>query len=120
MSSESENGTAKLQDWGDRLDAYLEPPSSEDQLQQRRVHQLRRQLSEHFSSVAIFLDWLAEMNIAIGAHDADCGLLGPRQRGKWQKFTIRYGSRYFSFVLPTCLLAHKMFNSFPKLTRISN
>ena len=62
-SPKSKNETNELAHRGHSRGSHLQTSIAEDQLQQRRVHQLRRKLSEHFSGLAVFLGWRAEMKI---------------------------------------------------------
>jgi hypothetical protein len=60
-SPKSKNETNELAHRGHSRGSHLQTSIAEDQLQQRRVHQLRRKLSEHFSGLAVLLGWLDEM-----------------------------------------------------------
>jgi hypothetical protein len=60
-SAKSKSETNELAHRGHSRGSHLQTSIAEDQLQQRRVHQLRRKLSAHFSGLAVFLGWLAEM-----------------------------------------------------------
>jgi hypothetical protein len=52
-SPKSKNETNELAHRGHSRGSHLQTSIAEDQLQQRRVHQLRRKLSEHFSGLAV-------------------------------------------------------------------
>jgi len=74
-SPKSKNETNELAHRGHSRGSHLQTSIAEDQLQQRRVHQLRRKLSEHFSGLAVLLGWLGEMKfLNSGARPANCKL----------------------------------------------